>query len=267
MTLDELLADLDREVLRTWGDGTAAADGPSPLETPPDPESAEAPYDAGERCLLLTLPGRRYRRCAVPIGAVVAVNELPPVSAVPFAPPWLRGVTRAAGGVVAVVDLVRLLVATEPSFAAAESADAAAPRPLHGPDSGQAEREILVVVRTSGADLDAGLAVPGIARLVSLAATPRQQGGGGENRDRRSAVVARWAPDPAAGQLPPAPPAPPTPLAQPTSRTQPFPLTPLTPRTPQTSPTPLTPPTPPTPLVAVLDVDQLLRRARQGLGA
>jgi len=80
---------------------------------------------------------------------VLAVSELPPVSAVPFSPPWLRGVARAAGAVVAVVDLARLL------------STAASP---HSPD--ETARETLLVVKTSDADLDAGLAVRGIARLV-----------------------------------------------------------------------------------------------------
>jgi chemotaxis signal transduction protein len=220
LTLDELLADLDREVLRTWGEENGSADGPPPLASPEalgsPPEAVES---AGERCLLVTLPNRRF---AVPTRAVVAVSELPPVSAVPFSPPWLRGVTRAAGGVVAVVDLARLLAASEPWPGAPAEAAAAQPRPLPRFATGEAAREILLVVKTAGGDLDAGLAVPGIARLVSLAAAPRHSGGAGEIAARRAAFVARLVPDPAGSDLPP---------------------------------------------VAVLDVDRLLRRAREGLGA
>jgi chemotaxis signal transduction protein len=226
LTLDELLADLDREVLRTWGEGSgsASADGPSRLAVQEAHGSApEAAESAGERCLLVTLPGRRF---AVPTRAVVAVSELPPVSAVPFSPPWLRGVTRAAGGVVAVVDLARLLAASDPWSGAPGAPPNAAPLPPALPRletaAGDTAREILLVVRTADADLDAGLAVPGVARLVSLAAAPHHPGAAGEIAARRSAFVARLAPDPAGSDLPP---------------------------------------------VAVLDVDRLLRRAREGLGA
>lgn len=173
MTLDELLADLDGEVLRTWGgtwsNGNGAAGAPAALAVP---------ANGHERCLLITLHGRRF---AVPSHAVQAVSELPPVSAVPFSPPWLRGVARAAGGVVAVVDLARLLATEAAPLSPEETA-----------------REILLVVKASDADLDAGLAVRGIARLVSLAGAAGRIPATGEVD-----AVAGLVPDPAGADLPP----------------------------------------------------------------
>jgi purine-binding chemotaxis protein CheW len=173
VTLDELLADLDGEVLRTWGRTWNDGSGPAGA-----PASLAAPANGHERFLLITLLGRRF---AVPTRAVLAVSELPPVSAVPFSPPWLRGVARAAGTVVAVVDLARLL-STGPAPAA--------------PD--ETAREILLVVKTADADLDAGLAVRGIARLVSLAGAPGRPPTTGEID-----AVAGLVPDPAGAHLPP----------------------------------------------------------------
>jgi purine-binding chemotaxis protein CheW len=169
VTLDELLADLDGEVLRTWGNGNGAAGAPATLAVP---------ANGHERCLLITLHGRRF---AVPSRAVQAVSELPPVSAVPFSPPWLRGVARAAGGVVAVIDLARLLSTEAAPLSPEETA-----------------REILLVVKASDADLDAGLAVRGIARLVSLAGAAERIPATGEND-----AVAGLVPDPAGADLPP----------------------------------------------------------------
>ena len=202
MTLDELLADLEREVRSTWAEASGPAGAPAALAT----EESH-----GEPCLLLTLLGRRF---AVPTRAVLAVSELPPVSAVPFSPPWLRGVARAAGGVVAVVDLARLL-----SAGLSPDAPAAAAR---RPPEGEAARETLLVVKTADADFDAGLAVRGIGRLVSLAGAPGRPPALGEIGVRRAALVAGLVPDPAGAHLPP---------------------------------------------VAVLDVDRLLRGAREELGA
>lgn len=173
MTLDELLADLDGEVQRTWGHTSGNGNGPAAA-----PATLPVPANDHERYLLITLLGRRF---AVPTRAVLAVSELPPVSAVPFSPPWLRGVARAAGAVVAVVDLARLLATgLSPLF----------------PE--EAARETLLVVKTSDADLDAGLAVRGIARLVSLAGAPGRPPASGEID-----AVAGLVPDPAGAHLPP----------------------------------------------------------------
>jgi chemotaxis signal transduction protein len=203
LTLDELLALLDREIVRTWGSGEAAA--AAPAAAPPDVAAV------GERCLLVSVGGRRF---AVPACAVQAVSELPPVAAVPFSPPWLRGLARVAGGAVAVVDLARLLAL------AAAGAPAAAPAAAPGDD--QAVRETLLVVRTSDASLDGGLAVRGIARLVALPGMPGRPPAPGELDGCRSALVAGLLPDPHDPHRPP---------------------------------------------VAVLDIDRLLRDARQELCA
>src|SRR6266852_4107273 len=97
-SLDELLATLGREIDDTWRPEAGAAREPSP------PES--------EMSIQFSCAGRRW---AVPTRAVVEVRELAAVSLVPFAPPWLRGVARAGGEVVAVVDLARFLGARLPA--------------------------------------------------------------------------------------------------------------------------------------------------------
>lgn len=192
MTLDELLADLDREVAGTWGaeEGLAAAPGgPAAGAAPPT-----APTAASERCLLVSIGGRRF---AVPTRSVLAVSELPPVSAVPFSPPWLRGLARAAGGVAAVVDLARLL-----SPGAGRGPGLDAPEDATAGDAG-AVRETLLVVRTSDGGLDAGLAVRGIARLASLAGAPGRAPAAGALDGSAASLVAGLVPDPLDARLPP----------------------------------------------------------------
>jgi len=191
LTLDDLLADLDRAIVHTWG-------GEEPV----------APADAGQRCLLVTCAGRRF---ALPAGGVTAAGELPPVSALPFAPDWLRGVARASGGVVAVVDLARLLYAEPPPGPVAGAAD----------PTDASSRETLLVVQTADAHLDAGLAVRGIARLVTLAGAPGRAPVAGELGACREDLVAGLVSDPTDADRPP---------------------------------------------VAVLDLDRLLRAAREDLG-
>jgi chemotaxis signal transduction protein len=183
LTLDELLVDLDREVRRTWDEGSGSAGATATLA---------AAENHSERCLLITLLGRRF---AVPTRAVLAVSELPPIAAVPFSPPWLRGVARAAGGVVAVVDLARLLSAGPSPEAPGDTALL--------PAESEAAREILLVVKTTGADLDAGLAVRGVGRLVSLAGMPGRPPAPGEIGACRAALVAGLVADPAGAHLPP----------------------------------------------------------------
>jgi chemotaxis signal transduction protein len=177
LTLDELLAGLEREVARTWREREAAAGVPSPADA------------EGERCLVISSGSRRI---AVPARAVLAVSEMPPVAAVPFSPHWLRGLTRAMGRVVAVVDLARLL--------AAGSALSAPPgvAPLD-----EAVRETLLVVQTADGKLDAGLAVLGIARLITLPGLPGRLPAAGELEAWPVALVAGLVPDPGGADLPP----------------------------------------------------------------
>jgi chemotaxis signal transduction protein len=189
LTLDELVLDLDREVRRTWDEGSGSAGATATLA------AVEGP---SEQCLLLTLFGRRF---AVPTRAVLAVSELPPIAAVPFSPPWLRGVARAAGGVVAVVDLARLLAAGPSPTAPAVPANA--PDAALLPAESETTREILLVVKATGADFDAGLAVRGVGRLVSLAGVPGRPPAPGEIGACRAALVAGLVPDPAGAHLPP----------------------------------------------------------------
>ncbi len=169
-------------------------DVPAPAAAPGEPAAPATPEPGGERCLLMSFAGRRF---AVPARSVVAVSELPPVSAVPFSPPWLRGLARAAGGVVAVVDLARLVApaAGPPPGAPADTPAAAGDDP--------AVRETLLVVRASDASLDAGLAVRGIARLVTLAGTPGRPPAAGELAACPAALVAGLVPDPLGAQLAP----------------------------------------------------------------
>jgi hypothetical protein len=73
----------------------------------------------------------------------------------------------------------------------------------------EAGREILLVVRTtdsdsdSDTDLDAGLAVRGVASLVSLAGAPGRPPATGEIDARAAAFVVELLPDPAGAHLPP----------------------------------------------------------------
>ena len=185
MTLDELLADLDGEVLRTWGptasDGSGLIGAPAASAVPAgDPERDH------ERCLLIPLLGRRF---AVPTRAVLAVSELPPVSAVPFSPLLAarRGPRGRRGG-----------GRRGPRAPALHRA-----APLA---AGETAREILLVVKTADANLDAGLAVRGIARLVSLAGVPGRPptlGEIGEIGASPAALVAGLVPDPTGAHLPP----------------------------------------------------------------
>lgn len=183
--------------MRTWNAGPVAVD-----------TAAERARDA-DRCLLVSVGGSRF---AVPAQRVLAVSELPPVSALPFSPPWLRGLARVGGGVVAVIDLARLLTLgsapDEPGERVAFDEEAV--------------RETLIVVRASDSALDAGLAVRGIARLVTLAGVPGRPLATGELDAWRSILVAGLVPDPIGADRSP---------------------------------------------VAVLDVDRLLRDARQELDA
>src|SRR5438270_483070 len=189
LTLDELLANLNRELVRTWGDPAAAAEGVlggEPAVHPGGPAGRfpdGAPGPAGERCLVATVGGRRL---ALPARAVTAVTELPPVAAVPFSPSWLRGLTRVANGVVAVVDLARRLAPEPPPAAPAD----AAPEP----DDGACET--LIVVRTADAALDAGLVLRGIARLVVLAGLPGRPPRPGPRDARLAALVPGLLPQP-----------------------------------------------------------------------
>lgn len=146
-SLDELLAVLGSEIDRTWR--------PEPVAGPPDAVSADG---AGELSVQFSCAGRSW---AVPTGATVEIRELPPISAVPFTPQWLRGVARAGGEVVAVIDLARFLTARVPG----------GPGPA---GEGEPERETLLVVRSAGKEISAGLAIRGKARLVALAGLPPQ---------------------------------------------------------------------------------------------
>jgi len=145
--------------------------------------TATAAARDADRCLLVTVGGGRF---AVPTRTVLAVSELPPVSALPFSPPWLRGLARAAGGVVAVIDLARLLTL-------GSSPDAL---PARAASDEEGVRETMIVVRASDAELDAGLAVRGIARLVTLSGMPGRPLATGELDAWRTVLIAGLVPDP-----------------------------------------------------------------------
>jgi hypothetical protein len=87
------------------------------------------------------------------------------------------------------VDLARLLATRRSHDAPSVAAPLA---------SEETAREILLVVKTADADLDAGLAVRGIARLVSLAGAPGRSPANGEID-----AVAGLVPDPTGAHLPP----------------------------------------------------------------
>ncbi|MGH2353658.1 MAG: chemotaxis protein CheW, partial [Chloroflexota bacterium] len=87
---------------------------------------------------------------ALPLAAIQSVERLGRVTAVPFATPWLRGVTTIRGAVVSVVDLGR--------FAGVE-------RPGHTP----AAR--LLITQAGG--LSAGFLVDRVRKLATLSAHPQ----------------------------------------------------------------------------------------------
>lgn len=144
--LAELLGALDAEVAshpeaepgkaRDAGPGVDAGGWP-----PPAPEAP-----ALERYIVFSLGRARY---AVPIGAVIEVGAVPPVTPVPHLPPWVLGVTNLRGEILSVVDLALFL------GAAAE-----------GSAMGR-----LLVVRGAGPEPYTGLVVDQVAGLASFAAS------------------------------------------------------------------------------------------------
>ncbi len=108
---------------------------------PPAPEEP-----ALERYIVFSLGRARY---AVPIGAVIEVGSVPPVTPVPHLPPWVLGVINLRGEILSVVDLALFL------GAAAE-----------GPAMGR-----LLVVRGAGPEPYTGLVVDQVAGLASFAAS------------------------------------------------------------------------------------------------
>jgi chemotaxis signal transduction protein len=194
LTLDELLADLNRELVGTWGDAAgAAAPGAVPATASPTATAAGGrPGAVAERCLLTTLGGQRF---ALPARAVVAASDRLPIAAVPFSPPWLRGLARAANGVVAVIDLARRL---SPSPPAAPGAPIEAEH-----DEPGGAGETLIVVRTQDGELDAGFSLPGIARLVALPGLPGRPPAPGELEARLATLVTGLVADPTHPEGPP----------------------------------------------------------------
>ena len=157
--------DLEPQPEAPYADETAGADGPAGLDlgdvdlgdvdlvaaAPADPaavdeldrlmasieiETAQSPVDpclpapvaAEEKpdvCILFLLAGAQY---AIPITQALEMDVLPPITPVPFAADWIRGVTNRRGEILPVVDL-RLLLGFE-----------SGPAPGRGTNSGGARR-------------------------------------------------------------------------------------------------------------------------------
>ncbi len=127
--LDRLMASIEIETSRAPAPGS-----PAPA----------APGEKPDVCILFLLAGAQY---AIPIRQALEMDVLPPITPVPFAAEWIRGVTNRRGEILPVVDL-RLLLGFEP-----------APRP--------AGERILVVPAGEGQQA-AALVVDEVRGTVSL---------------------------------------------------------------------------------------------------
>lgn len=143
--LAELLGALDAEVA---SHPEASSPGSVLAETALGaPVSAPAPVPATEeRYIVFSLGRARY---AVPIGAVIEVGSVPPVTPVPHLPPWVLGVTNLRGEILSVLDLATFL--GTPSEVPAASGR-------------------MLVVRGEAEEPFAGLVVDQVAGLASFAA-------------------------------------------------------------------------------------------------
>ncbi len=121
-----------------------ATGSPAPPGAEPVREALE---EAGtERYIVFSLGRARY---AVPIGAVIEVGAVPPVTPVPHLPAWVLGVTNLRGEILSVVDLAGFLGASP-----------------EGPAAGGR----MLVVRGEAEEPFAGLVVDQVAGLASFAA-------------------------------------------------------------------------------------------------
>lgn len=95
-SLDELVARIDRQVAASAAPevGVVSREGE---------EKAAAPR---LRHVVFSVAGRP---CAVPIGALLEIGQVPPLTRIPGVPPWVAGVANLRGEVLAVFDLPGLL--------------------------------------------------------------------------------------------------------------------------------------------------------------
>lgn len=110
-------------------------------------ESIE-PRATGEvrRHIVFTLAGSHY---ATPVGSVVEIGHVPPVTPVPNVPAWVQGVTNLRGEILAIVDLRRFFELE---------------------DDGTEGVGRMLVTRAAGEDLTAGLIVDDVRGVASLSA-------------------------------------------------------------------------------------------------
>lgn len=91
-SLEDLIADIDRQ--------TAIASGAS--IKPHIRATQSEPVTAMKRYVVFSLAGSKY---AIPITNVIEMGRIPPITAVPYLPEWVRGVTNLRGDILSMIEL------------------------------------------------------------------------------------------------------------------------------------------------------------------
>lgn len=91
-SLEDLIADIDRQ--------TATASGAS--IKPHIQTTQSEPATARKRYVVFSLAGSKY---AIPITNVIEMGRIPPITAVPYLPEWVRGVTNLRGDILSMIEL------------------------------------------------------------------------------------------------------------------------------------------------------------------
>ena len=91
-SLEDLIADIDRQ----------AATAPAPSIKPQIRATQSEPATARKRYVVFSLAGSKY---AIPITNVIEMGRIPPITAVPYLPEWVRGVTNLRGDILSMIEL------------------------------------------------------------------------------------------------------------------------------------------------------------------
>ncbi|HNJ43956.1 MAG TPA: chemotaxis protein CheW, partial [Acidobacteriota bacterium] len=91
-SLEDLIADIDRQ----------AATAPAPSIKPQIRATQYEPATARKRYVVFSLAGSKY---AIPITNVIEMGRIPPITAVPYLPEWVRGVTNLRGDILSMIEL------------------------------------------------------------------------------------------------------------------------------------------------------------------
>ncbi|MBI4748479.1 MAG: chemotaxis protein CheW [Acidobacteria bacterium] len=91
-SLEDLIADIDHQTATTPG----ASIKPQIRATQSEPTTARKRY------VVFSLAGSKY---AIPITNVIEMGRIPPITAVPYLPEWVRGVTNLRGDILSMIEL------------------------------------------------------------------------------------------------------------------------------------------------------------------